>query len=253
MDGPLTLSLRPFGRQPADLDLDLRHTPRPQLVTAVLVGCIGLPLEQVWALPISRRILFLIALASGQGADSLEIVLLCRKGGCGNRMSLEFSLAELVEVQQRAEVRSSAELQVGNDRLSLRRPTGNDQLAWQAAARSDEETLSFVLGSLVTSPSLLAVEMSPGLVAQLDAAMLDFDPLVHFRVQVQCPACGMEQQHTLDLQEIAINYLQAAQRDLIEQVHTLARYYHWSEAEILGLPSWRRRQYLGLLEKDGLL
>jgi hypothetical protein len=253
MDGLLALSLRPFGRQPADLDLDLRQAPRPQLVTALLVSCSGLPLDQVWGLAVSRRVLLLMALASGQGSYPVEVFLHCSQGGCGEHMSLEFSLAELADVQQRAEIRSSAELQAGDDRLSLRRPTGNDQRAWQAAVRSGEEALTLMLASLVTPPSGLTVELSPGLVAQIDAAMQDFDPLVHFNVQVQCPACGTEHQQPVDLQEIALAYLQATQRDLIEQVHRLARHYHWSEVEILALPSWRRRRYVSLLQKDGLL
>ena len=33
----------------------------------------------------------------------------------------------------------------------------------------------------------------------------------------------------------------------LQEVHTLASYYHWSEADILGLRRDRRRTYLALL------
>jgi len=38
---------------------------------------------------------------------------------------------------------------------------------------------------------------------------------------------------------------------LLREIHSLAFYYHWSEAEIMGLPRDRRRAYLGLL-RDAL-
>jgi hypothetical protein len=37
---------------------------------------------------------------------------------------------------------------------------------------------------------------------------------------------------------------------LSEEVHVLARCYHWSEAEILQLPATRRRRYLALIARD---
>ena len=33
----------------------------------------------------------------------------------------------------------------------------------------------------------------------------------------------------------------------MEEIHVLALHYHWSEAEILGLPSPKRQRYLALL------
>jgi hypothetical protein len=35
----------------------------------------------------------------------------------------------------------------------------------------------------------------------------------------------------------------------MEEVHVLALHYHWSEAEILGLPGPKRRRYLALLAR----
>lgn len=35
----------------------------------------------------------------------------------------------------------------------------------------------------------------------------------------------------------------------MEEVHVLALHYHWSEAEILSLPSSKRARYLALLAR----
>jgi hypothetical protein len=40
---------------------------------------------------------------------------------------------------------------------------------------------------------------------------------------------------------------------LLEEVHSIARAYHWSEAEILALPLPRRRRYLDLLQGEPVL
>jgi hypothetical protein len=36
----------------------------------------------------------------------------------------------------------------------------------------------------------------------------------------------------------------------MEEVHVLARYYHWSEREILDLASSKRQRYLALVARD---
>ena len=36
---------------------------------------------------------------------------------------------------------------------------------------------------------------------------------------------------------------------LIQEVHVLALYYHWSESDILRLPRPKRQRYLALLER----
>ncbi|MEQ1895103.1 MAG: hypothetical protein ABL998_21395, partial [Planctomycetota bacterium] len=42
----------------------------------------------------------------------------------------------------------------------------------------------------------------------------------------------------------------AARRALQEELHVLASTYHWSEAEILALPSDRRRRYVARILAD---
>ena len=37
---------------------------------------------------------------------------------------------------------------------------------------------------------------------------------------------------------------------LYEEIHVLALHYHWSEADLLGLPRTKRRRYLGLVARQ---
>jgi hypothetical protein len=44
--------------------------------------------------------------------------------------------------------------------------------------------------------------------------------------------------------------LRRAQHGLIEDVHRLARTYHWTEDRVAALPPWRRARYLALIERE---
>jgi hypothetical protein len=55
-------------------------------------------------------------------------------------------------------------------------------------------------------------------------------------------------QAEVDLEALALVRLRAVQRKLVDAVHRLALAYHWTETEILALPSWRRERYLALID-----
>ncbi len=64
---------------------------------------------------------------------------------------------------------------------------------------------------------------------------------------MQCPAC--RQPFTALLDAAGYFYQEIANRSahLYRQVHLLAFYYHWSEAEIMGMTAAKRQRYLDLL------
>jgi hypothetical protein len=80
--------------------------------------------------------------------------------------------------------------------------------------------------------------------------MEEADPLVDFRLRVNCPFCSMQESYRVDLAELSLRRLRSAQRGLIVGVHRLATRYHWSEREIFEVPAWRRRMYLALLDNE---
>jgi hypothetical protein len=56
--------------------------------------------------------------------------------------------------------------------------------------------------------------------------------------------------HEVDVAALTLARLAAVQRRTIEEVHVLARRYHWSEAEVLAVPPRRRARYLALLDRE---
>jgi hypothetical protein len=61
-----------------------------------------------------------------------------------------------------------------------------------------------------------------------------------------CPSCGHVWQALLDIVDFLWKEVAAGAARLLDEVHTLARAYHWPEADILAMSSRRRQAYLEL-------
>jgi hypothetical protein len=63
-------------------------------------------------------------------------------------------------------------------------------------------------------------------------------------LDLHCAACGHEWQETFDILSFFWNELSRYAKRLLQEVHTLAWAYGWSESEILSMSTARRRVYL---------
>jgi hypothetical protein len=237
-------AFRPFGRAAADLEVDFA-APRPHLVTALLAACAVPPLAPAgcWAMAAGERVSGLLAIAAATGGDPLEASPVC--AGCGERLEIAVPVADLLALHESA---AGVEV-VAVGAATLRRASGADQAAWWAAGwRDGDEALRGMVATLLVSPKNDgAREMD---LARVDDALAEADPLVAFRVELECPACGLAQTSPVDLQESALAVLRRGQHGLIEDVHRIALAYHWTEERVAELPPWRRARYLALIERE---
>ena len=65
-------------------------------------------------------------------------------------------------------------------------------------------------------------------------------------VATPCPECGADNRVSID----PYFCLGRVSQDLFGDIHRLASHYHWSEAEILAMPRWRRQRYLALIDRS---
>ncbi len=229
--------VRPYGIDVADLEIDF-DAPRPIVVTRVLAACLRGREDELWAASVQTRILLLLALSEVSLAAPVEAHLACR---CGETAVIELSAAELASfVASRRRDRVIAE--ANGERVELRLPTGRDQLRWaQLGDRMD--VARAVLETLVVEG-----ELTDALLVAADRALGEADPIVELEVTSACPACGTALSQIIDLERISLTRLRHARAGLLAQVHVLASTYHWTEAAIAALPSWRRAEYAALVQ-----
>ncbi len=73
------------------------------------------------------------------------------------------------------------------------------------------------------------------------------DPLSEVRIALNCTECGNPFAEVLDILSFLWEELSGQARQLLRQVHELARYYGWRESDILEMKPWRRQYYLDMV------
>jgi hypothetical protein len=254
------LFLRPFGRLAEDLEIDFHQTRRHELEMQILECCIsnreGTKLDRsfFWNLEIGKRTEYLLTLTSLSNSSKINVNLRCSNLECQQQMEITIPLLEITRLQQQSE-NQKTEIAIATEKLSLRKPTGNDQKLWLEQHFPDEgsATLAMVQSWLVSEqPSTFkqVYSQEKDWIEMLNQVMEEIDPLVNFNLQVNCPYCGSENLQDFDLGAWALQQLYGVQQQLIVTIHRLASHYHWSESEILAIPPGRRSCYLALIDRE---
>jgi hypothetical protein len=243
------VALRTFGKDMQDLAVEFADVERPRLVTSLLTRCSRTlsgnpPSEQaIWELPLGTRIEAIVALAGGDTARPLEWRVRCSHASCSAESELELHPSEIASVASQAYREQLVPVKIGSRTAWLRRPTGADQLRW-LSDRTAPTTAGLFVEPRFEDLGVALEEIGES----IDQAMDEYDPLVGFHLEVSCAECGRRTAQAPDLLSAALERLWTAQFDLIDQVHRLASYYHWTEEEISKLPAWRRQAYLACLD-----
>lgn len=187
--------------------------------------------------------------------DRLDLVAACAH--CGQRLELELRAGVLLTPTEEAcEAERRLELSGpdGAVPVRVRLPTGEDlERAARRAMEDEEEAARELLRACV-------LEIGGGgdvgeLSAELEEALAErlgeLDPQAEIRLSASCPHCRADIELAFDAGELVHGEIEGARDRLLREVHLLALYYHWSEAEILAMPARRRRRYLELLAEAG--
>jgi len=175
----------------------------------------------------------------------IESTILC--DSCKAKFDMDFSLEGLITFIEETPCESDvAKDPKGFYRLSdgrvFRLPTGEDECAILGMPPVDAERA--VLGRCVVEgdPS-----EDPGAVQK---AVKNLAPVLDLDLNAGCPECESTQSVHFDIQYYLLSALKQEWRQLLVEVHQLARAYHWNLNEILELPRSVRKTYVSLVESE---
>jgi len=212
--------------------------------TITRIGALApVELEHVRALAVLDRDILLIALRQTLFGDRVQSTVKCPDAGCGKLIDIDFRLSDL-PVPERCDLAPPYDFAVDGKNITYRLPTGGDQEAVANIASRDVGRAARAMLERCATPldSLL-----PEQVTALSAEMARRDPQLETEFNAHCPECSRDFVLHFDIQDFLLREIAGARRQLYRQVHTLAWYYHWSEAEIMTLPFQKRQIYINLL------
>jgi hypothetical protein len=181
----------------------------------------------VRALCVDDRRFLMYRLAGELGIDELWLTATCPE--CEARFEVCAEPAQL-PVKPAGDTFPFA----GSGERRIRVPTGDDQEA-VALMSPDAARRELLRRCLVDGGEVTDADDPP-----LEAALEAVSPEVARELTAVCPSCETTVAVPLD----PYACLGAGLEALLDEVDVLARAYHWSEAEILGLPHRRRHRYL---------
>jgi hypothetical protein len=125
-------------------------------------------------------------------------------------------------------------------------PNGHHEEAMAARRDGDPRRAFATLCSLADEPAADADRFIEEDLERIDAALEAISPDIADGVDVTCPDCGKPGRVRIDPLTFAFPHSET----ILQDVHVIAGAYRWAEADILALPSSRRRAYVALIRGD---
>ena len=224
------------------------QSPTRQALTLLHAACRETALEQLAQLSIGQRDAMLLELRELTFGPLLTSLASCP--GCGERLELEPLTSDLNATAVPA---PSGDLSLVLDRheIRFRLPTSLDLLAISEEPESDSARASLLARCIYTARfdgcEVEPRSLPPTVVEAIGARMAEADPQADCRLELKCPACHNQWQSQFDIVSFFWAEINAWAARILNEVHTLASAYGWSEADILKMSVRRRRSYLNLV------
>ncbi len=190
----------------------------------------------------------LLDFREGAFGPRIDVVVDCPS--CRQQLEVAFDVADL-----RAEGPEAEPVEMladdGDVRVRFRSPTLADLRAITVAVDLEAARRLLVERCVVDARRggrrIDAASLPDDLLTRISEAMADADRQADLRLGLRCPECGHAWDSPFDVASFLWIEIDTRARRLMADVHTLARAYGWTEAEILALPPARRQAYLELV------
>ena len=195
--------------------------------------------------------------------DRISLVVPCPNPGCKKLADLDLRVSE-VAPEPLAALPEVIAVDTPDGPARLREPTGADDelLAAMGSRAALDPRARRELAALLWSRLLLdldgrgpvSAEAWPALGAATRAALAlalaEQGGAPELAFLSHCPSCRALLEIAIEPMDLLCRELHQGAERLAAEIHCIAWYYHWSEADILALPRARRWRYLELLTRQ---
>jgi len=203
--------------------------------------------DQLAALSVGQRDASLLTLRERTFGPRLKGFIECPR--CSERLEFEVAVADLrvaaPEVQE-----TERELVAGNLTLHFRLPDSRDLIAALACPDADAAHMTLVQRCVLRAnrdgSSVDYSELPADVVTELAVKMAECDPQAEVLLDLRCLECGHDWRPLFDIAVFFWEELAVRARRLLDEVHSLALTYGWTEVDILSMSARRRQHYLEL-------
>ncbi len=193
------------------------------------------------------RVCLLLNVRKLMKGDIISCTIDCPK--CKRSMSADISINELLKTKCPEPENDNYELIDGGFSLRIRPLTAEDQNLFLSKILVDESLKQNLARACIvqSKPNLPAI-LSEGLLEVIGSRLGEVDPLSDISLNLLCPECNHTFQASFDAEEYILGEIASnSYRDLEREVHWIAFHYHWSEKEILSIPTTKRKRYVELV------
>lgn len=203
------------------------------------------------ALPLGRRDALLLQLRARLFGTDINAIANCPQ--CGAAVEATFECDDLLTTTE-ADDPAAAALEhvssVDGLRVRFRVPDSTDLLALESCSDVEVARRLLLERCVREAESRLGAfdvqDLPIDVQTEIAQAMAAADPQADLQLALSCPQCGHAWQPMFDIAHYLWQELHAWALRMLRDIDTLARVYHWSEADILALSPWRRQAYLEL-------
>lgn len=230
-------------------EIGQRQHPIDRVLTLLRVACPEKSTAELAALNLGRRDAYLLALRELTFGPQANGLAECPQ--CSERLEFDLNLADIRLTNPEQPPPAAYRLVVEGLEVTFRLPNSED-LAAIAGIRDLEVANSLLLERCLLQASRDGVpftnrELPPAVVAQLAEQVAECDPQAEVLLNFSCPACNHSWQALFDIASFFWIEIDAQAKRLLQEVHWLAQFYGWREADILSMSAARRQLYLELV------
>jgi hypothetical protein len=206
-------------------------------------------LDELASLSIGQRDTYLLTLRELTFGSKMESYAECPK--CGERLEFSLNVSDIRFTDPVSAVQQEYTLTSGEYQLRFRLPNSKDLAT--VVSYQDLNTVRNLIGQRCVLQSqhqgieINYSELPAVVITQLAESMAEYDSQAEILLNLICPACNHSWQVLFDIVAFFWSELNTQAKRLLREVHTLARYYGWREADILSMSANRRNFYLDLV------